>query len=417
MNTKYLASISLFIMFCGFIGTLLLPQSTFILLLKGSFEAGLVGGMADWFAVTALFRHPLGIPIPHTSLLLKNKNKITRSLISAVENELLNKQSIEAKLRSVHVLETSFFMLAKLLSRKKTRLGILNFCETLLRQLPAEKCVPYLQNGLSVWLSKVDISSATKNVYLQAVRSGYDYKVIDLAATGLIKWLEQENTGALLGSMAYRKLSEMKSKGIKGFFLQAVTGFLTEDKLGVILQDLSLSAAKELMDEANPLREKLIQELRSTLLRLIEDEDKLQTIRNWTINQIQEEYGTNFLASSIENLRAAALERLEEERIAGGRKIFTLYGSLIRFIKSRKPEVLASMEDRLTQYLINLAASNHHLIGQLVKDNLDQMDDESLVIMLEEKLGKDLQWIRVNGALCGFILGFMLTLVSLMISR
>jgi uncharacterized membrane-anchored protein YjiN (DUF445 family) len=92
-------------MACGFIITLLLKETTLVKILQGGFEAGLVGGLADWFAVTALFRHPMGIPIPHTSLLLRNRDKIVRSLISALENELLNKESIENRLRKLKLLQ------------------------------------------------------------------------------------------------------------------------------------------------------------------------------------------------------------------------------------------------------------------------------------------------------------------------
>lgn len=66
-----MATISLAIMGVGFVATMPFGDSIWGQLLQGGFEAGLVGGLADWFAVTALFRHPLGIPIPHTALLPK----------------------------------------------------------------------------------------------------------------------------------------------------------------------------------------------------------------------------------------------------------------------------------------------------------------------------------------------------------
>ena len=65
-----------------------------------------MGGLADWFAVTALFRSPLGIPIPHTALLPKNRDKMTEGLVSAVENNLLNKDSITEKIADFKAAET-----------------------------------------------------------------------------------------------------------------------------------------------------------------------------------------------------------------------------------------------------------------------------------------------------------------------
>ena len=74
----------------------------------GGFEAGLVGGLADWFAVTALFRHPMGIPIPHTALLPKNREKVTQSLINMLENDWLTKESIMDKFTQIHILDKIF---------------------------------------------------------------------------------------------------------------------------------------------------------------------------------------------------------------------------------------------------------------------------------------------------------------------
>ncbi|MEI0737499.1 DUF445 family protein [Paenibacillus sp. JTLBN-2024] len=90
------------------------------------FEAGLVGGFADWFAVTALFRHPMGIPIPHTSLLLKNRNKIVNSLISALETELLNKESITGRLRQMRPFKGISSGLLKLIAKKEIRLKVID---------------------------------------------------------------------------------------------------------------------------------------------------------------------------------------------------------------------------------------------------------------------------------------------------
>lgn len=60
--------------------------------------------------------------------------------------------------------------------------------------------------------------------------------------------------------------------------------------------------------------------------------------------------------------------------------------------------------------------ANYYRIGLLVRENLDQLDDQSLVKMLEEKVGSDLQWIRVNGAICGFLIGLVLTVVHMLIA-
>src|SRR6476620_9252393 len=104
-NSQHLATISLAIMAVGFVGTMPIQHSLWGVILQGGFEAGLVGGLADWFAVTALFRHPLGIPIPHTALLPKKRNSIIAGIISMLENDWLTKESIRKKIDTINFTE------------------------------------------------------------------------------------------------------------------------------------------------------------------------------------------------------------------------------------------------------------------------------------------------------------------------
>src|SRR5204862_7161935 len=84
-----------------FVSTTLAPQPGFwILLVRATAEAALVGGLADWFAVTALFRQPLGLPIPHTAIIATRKDRIGRALGNFVQNNFLSREVLTQKLKS-----------------------------------------------------------------------------------------------------------------------------------------------------------------------------------------------------------------------------------------------------------------------------------------------------------------------------
>jgi len=118
------------------------------------------------------------------------------------------------------------------------------------------------------------------------------------------------------------------------------------------------------------------------------------------------------IASLLAKLKTLVLCKLEEEKERGGKGMFTGYRAIVR-MAGDNPEAVARWEDRLLGFVLHVVESNHYRIGALVKENLDRMDDKELVAMLEEKVGKDLQWIRVNGALCGFAIGVVLALFQL----
>src|SRR4051812_50072191 len=86
-----------------FLVTFALPDTTAVGFLRAAAEAGMVGGLADWFAVTALFRHPLGLPIPHTAIIPRKKEQIGQSLGSFVQEHFLTRAVIEDKLTTIDV--------------------------------------------------------------------------------------------------------------------------------------------------------------------------------------------------------------------------------------------------------------------------------------------------------------------------
>src|SRR3981081_37099 len=85
------------------LGSYALPASTATDLLQAAAKAGFVGGIADWFAVTALFRHPLGIPIPHTAVIVERKDQFAATLGQFVQENFLNADVLAERIRSAHL--------------------------------------------------------------------------------------------------------------------------------------------------------------------------------------------------------------------------------------------------------------------------------------------------------------------------
>ncbi|MHA6532194.1 DUF445 domain-containing protein [Paenibacillus sp. BAC0078] len=412
MKSRNLATISLAVMACGFLITLFLPENLAVVLLRGGFEAGLVGGIADWFAVTALFRHPLGLPIPHTSLLLKNRDKIIQSLISAMENELLNKASIENKLRKVRIVSLGGKMLTRLFARKKVRAELLEQLSGFVRKLPVDQAVPYLQSAVADYIREAELGVTADKITTRLMNDGKDLAALDYALEGISGWAARPATRAMLGKIASEKLSEVKLGGLKGMAFQAFVGFVDADMLGEMLQGMLQSGIRDFREEDSPYRDEIIREIRVAIFQLVNDEARIAKIKEWALNELQGEAVTAILQEQLEHLRGKAASLLEEERAAGGRKLFGLYAKLTRRV-AKEQQWIQGWEERIRASLIAFVEANHYRLGLLVKENLDQMDDASLVKMLEEKVGKDLQWIRVNGAVCGFVVGLVLTVIQM----
>jgi uncharacterized membrane-anchored protein YjiN (DUF445 family) len=411
MRTRYIAVLSLITMGVGFIITLLLPDNAIVQLLKGGFEAGLVGGFADWFAVTALFRHPLGIPIPHTSLLLKNRDKIANSLISTLNNELLNKESITRKLKQFQLMKVVGSTITRLVRKRSNRIGVLHLLQTLLSKQSLESIVPLIQKSIVSTIRQTDVKPFADQVLHTAFQSNWDERAFDYALDQGRTWVSKPETGYMLGTIAHQKISEAKVGGIMGFAVQAFAGFMNEEKLGTMIQQLLLSGIQDLVQPGNENREKLIYEIRNQLLRISEDEALLNRGKQWLIDKMEHPDNGEFLLKRLEDIRSSLLMSLEKEKQSGGWKVVKVIRSIVKKLQAEKA-MAENAEQKVLSFIVDFVEANHYRIGLLLKDNLDRLDDRELILMLEEKIGGDLQWIRVNGALCGFIIGLILTSIQ-----
>jgi uncharacterized membrane-anchored protein YjiN (DUF445 family) len=411
MRTRYIALLSLAIMGIGFIITLFLPDDEWwVQLLNGGFEAGLVGGFADWFAVTALFRHPMGLPIPHTSLLLKNRNKIANALISALENELLNKESITRKLKQFQLIALAGSSVVRLLAIRSNRIAVAGFGQTFLAKLPLERIVPYLQHGLATSIRHVDSKPLVQKTLDYARNERIDEKVFDYALNQGRSWVSKPETRLLLGSIAQQKITETKVGGLMGFAVQAFAGYMTEDKLGTMIQQLILSALQDLVQPSSPSRERLLGEIHNQLQEFAGDEEALNRGKYWLAEVVESQGTGTMLLEQLEAMRARLNATLEKEKDNGGRSVLIASRYVIRKLQGEQ-ELLEGMELRFLDFIVRTVEANHYRIGLLLKDNIDRMNDRELVKMLEQKVGDDLQWIRVNGAICGFAIGLILTVI------
>ncbi|MFF2091051.1 DUF445 domain-containing protein [Paenibacillus sp. NPDC058174] len=409
MRTRYIATISLAAMGAGFIATkYFLPDTGWVRMLESGFEAGLVGGIADWFAVTALFRHPFGIPIPHTSLLLKNRNKIVNSLISAMENELLNKDSISRKLSELKLFNGLASSVVRLIGKRKTRLSLVQFAQTSLDRLPLERFSGIIRGLVADYVRKQDIRPIVQKLTDKFAHDGWDEKALDYLLDEGKQWVSKRETEQLLGKLAHSKLEELQVGGFMGFAVQAFIGFMSAEKLGPMVQNMLLSAIRDLSQPGSENRTKLLNEVKSAAEKLHENEALMEQLKQWLESGADSVELERFIHLRLEELRQLLLDKLEEEYSGGGRSVV----KGVRYLTDRakeKEELLQQWERTILDYTVQLIERNHYRIGMLVRDNLDKMDDKSLVEMLEQKIGNDLQWIRVNGAICGFAVGIVLS--------
>ncbi|MCM3690332.1 DUF445 domain-containing protein [Neobacillus niacini] len=405
-KSKHLAAISLAVMGVGFVVTFPFQDSLWGIILQGGFEAGLVGGLADWFAVTALFRHPLGIPIPHTALLPKNRKRIIAAIISMLENDWLTKESIRKKISSIAFTEKLYNLAQNSLSAQHVRNAVVNLIKHLLHSIDSKKLAPIITEELKVKLKDIDVSNYLPLAIDQLLNRKYDEKALDFILKEVDDWAKKESTKDRLGRMAVDALENIKADGFMQFALKSFTNIVNEEKLGSILQGLIQKGVKSFSDPFNQNRQTLLFHINTKLQDIKSDENlaaELNTIKEQMISEWQLE---DKITEFIEQLKQKASFLIEIPTFYEG-YLLPLLTKALENLKADDEKVKAIetwIQDQISIFVDN----NHAKIGKLVEENLEKLDNETLIDMIENNVGKDLQWIRVNGAVCGFMIGLIL---------
>ncbi|HDR7469720.1 DUF445 domain-containing protein [Bacillus toyonensis] len=406
LQTKYIAGISLGVMGVGFAASIPFQGTIAGEIIQGGFEAGLVGGLADWFAVTALFRHPMGIPIPHTALLPKNRKRVTKGLIHTLENEWLTKESITNKVKEMQLAQMVLQIAEREMQSDAVKKGIVTIAEKAIVSIDTEKLAVIIEKELKTYLHTINTSNILQALVDQLVVQEYDEKTLDYILVKVKDWTAQDEARYQLGSLGMKAMENIKVDGFLQFTLKSFMNIVDEDKIGGILQKFIISNINSLQDADNGTRQLILSKIRQEIINVKENEALLQELENWKEKWIANWDATDKIKEMLEQVQQRAVTFVNKEEFADTYVIPFLQTQMN---KIKEDEVtVQKIEDWLQKQVVTLVEKNHSKIGKLVQENLDKLDDKTLIEMIENNVGKDLQWIRVNGAVCGFMIGLIL---------
>jgi uncharacterized membrane-anchored protein YjiN (DUF445 family) len=394
-HSKHIATISLGVMATGYASTFAYADHPIGMIMQTGFEAGLAGGLADWFAIKALFRHPLGIPIPHTALLLKNRKKITHALVRTIQHELLSKDSLTATTSKSQLADRIVaHMIAKFENFDSNHEDLFKL-RSMINELPWDAWIKEMTPLIRRAILSIDIDQWLMKFGDQLSMKDYDAQILDFILKNGEEWINKDETKYGLGKLVIKSLEQQSASGWMSLAMNAMMGFMSEERLGGILQTLLQSMITSLQSVDSNERKQALNAVRSLLREFSESESLRKSIAN-----LQTE-----VANHIQFDQTMLTKWIEPEHFR-----ITTAPLLSRLLKSISDQrrLMDQLNEWIQQQLIHLIELHHDKIGQVVKDNLDQFKDNDLMNWIEQQVGYDLQWIRVNGALCGFVIGLVL---------
>lgn len=421
-----LGTLSLIIAFTGLVVFEVLLHFQFLThngwhIAKAGFEAATIGGVADWFAVRALFHE---IPIPfikkHTNIIVKNREKLTEGIVDLVTNKWLAPEVITEKLREVDLASAILEFLQNPKSQQKTVGFIREIAVKLTTELDNPDFVLAIQKMLTKQIKDIDIAEPIGSFVEKAVRNGDHNKLWELLIEASEKAINNEETSHLILS----KLEEaIKEYGEQGFF-KRTTMFLAKKTGGMDINSITaelLFKTNELLIEAkenpqHPIRIKFDDWIIEFAQQLINgDEKALSIVDNLKIKLATYLETENTIQTLLTNWKKTIAAQLDSEDTTLMQFLITNLNRIVSDLQKDKP-AQAKINTWITESLSELLTKFHNEIGNMVRTSLIKLDNKELVEQIEGKVGNDLQYIRLNGAVVGGLVGVVIAVVKLMIN-
>ncbi|WP_395093836.1 DUF445 domain-containing protein [Vaginella massiliensis] len=362
-------------------------------------EAAMVGALADWFAVTALFRYPMGLKIPHTNLIEKSKNAIGENLGSFVKDNFLTAQTIRPYIEKLDVVSIANNWLAKPANQELLEEESMKFVEKIIRDLNDDEVVNFISSkGIEV-LKQFDLQN--------------------LAASGLGYLVEKNKHTDLLNAILPKA---------KEFMLKS--DVLIKDKLDEKHPIISIFAGKKISkgvvdglvsfiedvekDEKHQLREQLeniILETADKIKTSAEWQEKLATMRDEFITPDRVDgYAKDLWLALKDNFQQGFEQNDSALRRYVRKNIQNLAQNL-----AENESLQLRLNGWIRLFIYRMILRNVGEVENLISNTVGNWSGRDLSNKLELEVGKDLQYIRVNGTLVGGLVGLLIyTLTQLL---
>ena len=362
-------------------------------------EAAMVGGLADWFAVTALFRHPMGLPIPHTAIIPRNKDRIGDTLASFLKDNFLISRLVAQRMRHVDLASgIGRFLQSPSGGEGRIKFGASRLLGDAIASLDKDRLGTLFKGAVKKQAVNLDIATPLGQILEVVMAENRHGPLID----STIRW-------------AYRTLdtNEMVIRNIVSDRANAVmrwTG-LDDRVANEVLDGLYKLLADMAADPHHPVRAKTEESLVHLATELRHDPDLRKKVNEWKLELIENPAIASWLDGIWEQGREALLRaaRDPDAALAGqfGDALIQLGNSL------QQDEQLNRQINRFgRRAVIGVVDSYGDNIVKLVSETIRSWDTQTITDRVENAVGRDLQFIRVNGTLVGGLVGLLLHLLG-----
>lgn len=368
-------------------------------------EAAMVGALADWFAVVALFRRPLDLPIPHTAIIPRNKGRIARGLSEFIQQNFLSSAAVVQRIAEFRPADTLCRWLLKAENVDTVADYATRFVASALTAVDDERVRRFLQRNVTGLLRNADVASAAAQILDILTENKRHHALLDAALNALDDLLAKEETRRYI-AVEVGKSAPLLKRISDWFQLQL------DERAALKIAEAAIAKVHEVReDREHELRRRFDEFVAGFIASLKNDaslREKVEAVRNEILENpalgdyiggLWQEFrvwlGADLQrASSVTRQRVAGMVRAFGERLEADR------------------EIRQWIDEQILTAIPPLVDEHRAKIGRFIEDQINGWQEKKLVDELERHIGPDLQYIRVNGTLVGGLAGLAIAALT-----
>jgi uncharacterized membrane-anchored protein YjiN (DUF445 family) len=375
------------------------PHYPWLAYVKAFAEAAMVGGLADWFAVTALFRHPLGLPIPHTAIIPRNKDRIGEALASFLKENFLIPSVVARRMQKLDVAAAAGrFLQTPSGEGTRIRAGASRLIAGLFEGLDDERLGGIVKSAIAARLRKMEISPLLGHALASAINEDRHVPMLEAA----IRWTARalDANEPLIREMVHKKANwALKLAGLDTRLANA------------IIDGLRKLTAEMSTDPAHPVRvkvEEALAQLANDLQTRPETRARVEAIKEQLLDN---KSVSLWLDTLWQKGREAIIKAARNPDAVMAGKLGEVLKSMGGTLES-DPRIRAAINQFARRAVVGMAASYGGSIVKLVSETVRSWDARTVTARLEAAVGRDLQYIRINGTIVGGMVGLVLHVID-----
>lgn len=369
-------------------------------------EAAMVGAFADWFAVTAIFRHPMGIPIPHTAIVPRKKAQLGKHLGRFISQHFLTNEQLMRRIQDAQLASRLGQWLIRPENAQRVSIALTAGLQQWLGALRDERVSRFVKQRVVRRMRYLDTTDLIAQFFLLLTENGRHQQVLDLVLRQVARWVQNPNIKQQIATMLSRELEQ-------SLYLKRLSVYAGEWGTARLINMLAQEIDAISADPRHPMRRRYSALINGWIVRLQNDaqykRELLLLQRRLLNNPVLQEYWNTIWKEMLDWLEHD-LERSEEAHI--NRQLQLVVQAFGQQLLD-DPALQEFLKEKTNDFVPWFISRFQAPTARFIEARVLAWSDQEWVDTLENSIGKDLQFIRINGTLVGGLVGIIIHIINL----